>query len=228
MKHLYTFLFAFLLSSFLVGQNLKPTEKAALLHVVVTDFSGNPLENEVVMFRGEKQKKTVKRVTNTSGKFDILLPKGDTYSIMYQDFLEDKSYSTIEVPDEPGMGEATMTVQMENAKESVYELDIHFETAKANINPQSFHLLDDLVELMKRKADIKIELAGHTDSDGSAESNMKLSIDRANAVKAYLTKKGISPGRVQTVGYGETMPVLANDSPQGKARNRRTEVRIVE
>ena len=207
---------------------MKPTEKAALLHVVVTDFSDNPLENEIVMFRGEKQKKTVKRITNADGIFDILLPKGDIYSIMYQDFLEDRDYSTIEVPDDPGLGEATMTVKMESKQDAVYELDIHFETAKATINPQSFPLLDDLVELMNRKKKMKIELAGHTDSDGSAESNLKLSKDRANAVKAYLTKKGISADRVQTVGYGETRPVLSNDTAQGKARNRRTEVRIVQ
>ena len=228
MKRLYTLLFAIFFSSFLFGQNLKPTEKAALLHVVVTDFSDNPLENEIVMFRGEKQKKTVKRITNADGKFDILLPKGDIYSIMYQDFLEDRDYSTIEVPNDPGMGEATMTVKMESKQDAVYELDIHFETAKATINPQSFQLLDELVELMNRKTKMKIELAGHTDSDGTAESNLKLSKDRANAVKAYLTKKGISSNRVQTVGYGESRPVESNDTAQGKARNRRTEVRIVQ
>ncbi len=228
MKSLYTLLFAVFCSSLLVGQNLKPTEEAVLLHVVVTDFSGNPLENEIVMFRGEKQQKRVKRLTKADGKFDILLPKGDTYSILYQDFLEDKAYSTIEVPDEPGMGEATLTVKMESEQDVVYELDIHFESAKAIINSQSFQLLDDLVEVMKRKTKMKIEVAGHTDSDGTAESNLKLSKGRANAVKTYLIEKGISSNRIQTVGYGESKPVESNDSVRGKARNRRTEVRIIQ
>lgn len=120
-----------------------------------------------------------------------------------------------------------MTVKMEEEDNAVYELDIHFETAKATINSQSYNLLDDMVELMKRKKDMKIELAGHTDSDGSAESNLKLSKDRANAVKAYLVKQGIASSRVQTVGYGESKPVESNDTAQGKARNRRTEVRVV-
>ncbi len=229
MKYLYPFFFSLLCSSFLFGQTLQPTEKAALLHVVVTDFSEVPIpqENEIIMFRSEKSGKTVKRVTDAEGKFDILLPKGDTYSILYQDFLEDKDYSTIEIPNEPGWGEATMTVKMEEEDNAVYELDIHFETAKATINSQSYNLLDDMVELMKRKKDMKIELAGHTDSDGSAESNLKLSKDRANAVKAYLVKQGIASSRVQTVGYGESKPVESNDTAQGKARNRRTEVRVV-
>lgn len=229
MKYLYSFIFSLLISSMLIGQTLKPTEKAALLHVVVTDFSEPPVpqEDEVVMFRAEKSGKTVKRVTNADGKFDILLPKGDTYSILYQDFLEDKDYSTIEVPNDPGMGEATLTVKMEEEADAVYELDIHFQTAKAVINPSSYKVLNELVELMKRKKKMSIELAGHTDSDGSAESNLKLSKDRANAVKAYLTKKGISSSRVQTVGYGETKPVESNSTEQGKARNRRTEVRVI-
>lgn len=227
MKYLYTFVFALFCSSLLLGQTLEPTEKAALLHVVVTDFSDAPREGEIVMFRAEKSGKTVKRLTNEEGKFDILLPKGDTYSILYKAFLEDKDYSTIEVPSDPGMAEATLTVQMENEEEAVYELDIHFETNKAVIHAQSYKLLDELVDLMKLRKKVKIELAGHTDDDGSAEHNLKLSKDRANAVKAYLVKKGITSGRVQTVGYGESQPVESNATASGKARNRRTEVRIV-
>ena len=81
---------------------------------------------------------------------------------------------------------------------------------------------------MKRLSGTKIELAGHTDSDGSAESNLKLSQDRAAAVKAYLVSKGISASRIQTVGYGESRPVAQNSSEAGRAKNRRTEVRVIE
>lgn len=220
-------LFFLLVAGNALAQDLQPSEKAALLHVVVTDFSENPRPNEVVIFRAEASGKAVKRKTNAEGKFDILLPKGDTYAIQYQDFLQKRDYSSIEIPSDKGLMEATLEVQYEDEEEQIYELDITYETDKAVIYPRSYPLLDELVELMKDKPEVVIEVAGHTDSDGSAEHNLQLSRDRAASVKKYLLAKGITAGRVQSVGYGETRPLVENTSDKGKARNRRTEIRIV-
>ena len=227
MKLIYTLLFSILFVHVLSGQSLQATEKAALLRVEVVDFSGNPIENQVVVFRAEKTKKKVKRKTNAAGKFSILLPKGETYAVMYTVFLEDEDYSTIEIEDGPGMMEGTLEIELETKKNQVFELDVHYATNRAEINVNSYKLLDELVYLMKSNPEMVIEVAGHTDEDGSAAHNLGLSQDRSHAVKAYLVKKGIAANRVKSVGYGESRPVASNNSAEGKAQNRRTEVRIL-
>jgi outer membrane protein OmpA-like peptidoglycan-associated protein len=231
MKRLFLASFALLIGSLTFAQSpvpLKPTETQALLHVIVTDFAGKATVGEPIFFESTNTGKTVQRKTDAEGKFDILLPKGDIYKIKYQGFLDEKESSTIEIPSGKGLGEATLTVQMENESNEVFALDVHYETAKATIRPESYAVLNDLVAAMKRDADARIELAGHTDSDGSDEANLELSRDRAAAVRAYLVQKGIAGDRIETVGHGETQPVATNATEAGKAQNRRTEVRVIE
>lgn len=207
---------------------LVATDTKALLDVVVTDFQDKPRPGETIYFESTNTGKSVSRKTDATGKFQILLPKGDIYKIKYQGFLDQKESSTIEVPDQKGIMEATLNVQMEDESKEVYALDVHFETGKSTIRPESYAVLDELVAAMNRLRDSRIELAGHTDSDGSTDANLQLSKDRAAAVRTYLTSKGIQGGRIETVGYGESKPVASNDSEQGKAQNRRTEVRVIE
>jgi outer membrane protein OmpA-like peptidoglycan-associated protein len=75
---------------------------------------------------------------------------------------------------------------------------------------------------------MKIELSGHTDSDGSDTYNQKLSENRAKAVVDYLVKRGIKAERMVAVGYGESKPIDTNETPEGKQNNRRTELKILE
>lgn len=98
---------------------------------------------------------------------------------------------------------------------------IRFESGQATIDPDSKGLLDRLIEAALRCPAANIEVAGHTDSDGDAAANMALSEKRAQAVADYLVKAGLPASRISAVGYGSTQPVAANDSDEGKARNRR-------
>jgi outer membrane protein OmpA-like peptidoglycan-associated protein len=75
---------------------------------------------------------------------------------------------------------------------------------------------------------IRIEIAGHTDSTGGREFNMKLSRGRAETVASWLVRNGVLSTRITTVGYGDTKPVAGNDTPEGRRKNGRTEIRIVE
>ena len=77
------------------------------------------------------------------------------------------------------------------------------------------------------KKGMVIEIGGHTDNTGKHAINMKLSQARANTVRNYLIKKGISPDRVKAKGYGDTQPVAPNDTEEGRKQNRRTEVNII-
>ncbi len=109
-------------------------------------------------------------------------------------------------------------------KEKIVITDtIYFVSGKANILPVSFAILDDIAELLSKNPEIHIRIEGHTDSVGNDSLNMKLSQARAESVMNYLIKKGIAPQRMEAKGYGETMPVADNSTPDGRAKNRRVE-----
>jgi outer membrane protein OmpA-like peptidoglycan-associated protein len=104
---------------------------------------------------------------------------------------------------------------------------INFETGKAIIKGTSFQILNDIVLIMQENPEYKLEINGHTDDVGNDAMNLKLSQDRADAVKKYLVDKGIDPSRMTAKGYGETMPVADNKTSDGRALNRRVEFKVV-
>ncbi len=98
---------------------------------------------------------------------------------------------------------------------------IRFDSGRASIDKDSMGLLDKLIETALRCPTANIEVAGHTDSDGDNNANMALSEKRAQAVAEYLIKAGLPTDRLRAVGYGSSQPVAANDTDDGKAKNRR-------
>ncbi|WP_165873538.1 TolC family outer membrane protein [Parasulfuritortus cantonensis] len=104
---------------------------------------------------------------------------------------------------------------------------VNFDYDKAVVRKDSMPALDEGVALMKAHPEIKVEVAGHTDSDGSEAYNLSLSTRRTEAVVAYMVSKGIAKDRLAAKGYGESQPVADNGTPEGKAKNRRVEMRIL-
>jgi outer membrane protein OmpA-like peptidoglycan-associated protein len=103
--------------------------------------------------------------------------------------------------------------------------NIFFDYNKTDLNKESFAELNRLVDMMKQNPKMKIAIGGHTDSKGSDEYNIKLASDRAEAVKAYLTKKGISGNRMSIKTLGKSDPLTANEeNPDGAALNRRVDI----
>jgi outer membrane protein OmpA-like peptidoglycan-associated protein len=100
---------------------------------------------------------------------------------------------------------------------------IRFDTGKATLKPESMGVINEIVKLMNKYPEIKFSVEGHTDSDGNDTSNMKLSEERAMTVANTMVKLGISEERLSTKGFGETTPMDTNDTPEGKANNRRVE-----
>jgi len=100
---------------------------------------------------------------------------------------------------------------------------INFDIDKANIKPESMGTLNMIVQVMKDNPGIKFEVDGHTDNSGTAEHNLTLSQQRANAVKDELIKLGIDASRLSAKGLGDTKPIADNSSIEGKANNRRVE-----
>ncbi len=100
---------------------------------------------------------------------------------------------------------------------------IRFDSGKASLKPESMGIINEMVELMNDHPDLKISIEGHTDSDGDEASNLKLSEERATTVMNIMINSGISDSRLSTKGFGESVPIVTNNSPEGKANNRRVE-----
>jgi outer membrane protein OmpA-like peptidoglycan-associated protein len=106
--------------------------------------------------------------------------------------------------------------------------NIYFEQSKADVLPTSKRALDDLYHILTTYTDISIRIEGHTDNVGNELDLMQLSWERAQAVKAALVKQGINPIRIGTVGYGDTKPISDNRTEEGRIKNRRVEIQVVE
>jgi OOP family OmpA-OmpF porin len=105
--------------------------------------------------------------------------------------------------------------------------DLKFDYNKWDIKPEYYSSLDQVVRVLEMNPTIKVELHGHTDSIGSDAYNLQLSQKRANAVRDYLVAKGISADRVTAKGMGEADPIASNETPEGRARNRRVELNVI-
>jgi outer membrane protein OmpA-like peptidoglycan-associated protein len=104
---------------------------------------------------------------------------------------------------------------------------ITFASGKATILKPSFAILDSAAKVLKEFPEIELEVSGHTDNKGKPAYNKDLSQKRADAVKAYLVGKGIAPARLTAVGYGMEKPAGENDTAAGRAKNRRTEFKLL-
>ena len=87
--------------------------------------------------------------------------------------------------------------------------------------------LDELAEVLKKKTTWRLEITGHTDNVGDDNLNLALSKKRAEALKAYLMSQGVEELRLLTLYFGETKPIATNDTPEGRQKNRRVEMKIV-
>ena len=99
--------------------------------------------------------------------------------------------------------------------------DVLFDTAKATLKPESQIFLTAVAEILKKNPDSKVEVGGHTDSQGKAASNLSLSSQRADSVRDFLTSKGVAGSTLLAKGYGSAKPVADNSSSEGRAKNRR-------
>ncbi|MCK7479740.1 MAG: OmpA family protein [Candidatus Moduliflexus flocculans] len=105
--------------------------------------------------------------------------------------------------------------------------NILFDFNKSNVKPDSFAVLEEIVEYLETNKGVMMEIQGHTDNKGTAEYNMKLSYKRADSVRKYIVGKGIAPERLKVNGFGFSKPVVPNDSDENRTRNRRVEFKPI-
>lgn len=118
--------------------------------------------------------------------------------------------------------EETMMEEMES--KGFVTLHINFETAKADIKPESMGIIDQVVALLRENEALNISIEGHTDNVGTAASNKTLSENRAKSVMNAIVARGIDKSRLSTKGWGQDKPIADNKTEEGRAKNRRVEI----
>ena len=174
--------------------------------------------------------------TNYNGEFLAAIPMGEEVlvNVVSDDYIFYSDYFYFK---ESKSGEEAykLEIELETISSDITEAtstpvvlkNIFFKTGSAELLENSNSEILILFGLMKDNPEIKIEISGHTDNVGSEDDNLVLSHQRAESVKLALINKGIEPSRIVAIGKGESKPISENDTEEGRARNRRTEFRIL-
>lgn len=204
---------------------LRPTLTICYKGKVSDAKNGNPVASDIRIV-DLKSGKTVANTSSdaTSGQYIISLPTGLDYAfhVTAKGYL----FNSINVSGNTETRQVDIALHPIESGSTISLRNIFFETGKAELLPESHYELERLTELLENNPTLNVELGGHTDNVGSDEANKKLSAERAKAVYDYLSTNGIPTARLSYRGYGETRPVASNDTPEGRAANRRVEMTI--
>ena len=166
------------------------------------------------------------------GSFNIQLEGNSEFTIVGR---KSSFLSNIEKVSTKGLNRSTtlylkleLDVQEVTTSNNIILNNINFESGKTLLNVSSSNDLDRLVVFLKDNPTLKLEIQGHTDISGNATSNNKLSQARANSIVVFLISKGINKNRLMAKGYGSNVPLVSNDTPEGRAQNRRVEMKLIE
>lgn len=202
------------------------------LLTVIDAQTKQPLDAKVSM-QGLKDKLVVGSVDKGSGvtEYSIKSTTAKDYKITVD--KEGYIFQTLNVKVPPATTEEktiTKTVEMRKLVVNAVSVlrNIYFAFEKATFKTESYNELNRLEAMMKQNPALQVEISGHTDKVGTKAYNKRLSLMRANAVRSFLTSKGVDPRRVKTVGYGEDRPIASNDDDkEGRELNRRVEFKVL-
>ena len=201
---------------------LSPAERMSTLIGKVTDYSTHQGIKAEIEFPGTELPGI--QTDPETGTYRVEIPSG-TYNIKIkaEGYIPEGAAIVCE-PD----ASLIKDFELFKKEEKIVLHGITFAFNKADIRQSSYPILDEAVELLKKHPDVNVEIAGHTDNVGSDAYNLKLSQQRATAVKEYLIMHGIQAQRLRAQGYGESQPIADNETKDGQAQNRRIEFRILQ
>lgn len=213
----------------------------------VLDFDSNePIRAKVVCKKEDNAIDSIR--TSGTGYYEFLLPRAyTTYVISAEGYatleqtidlsrnggieeLENDFYLeklSVDKVEEPLKAEESPKLEI-TVDKKIELKDLYFITGKDEILPSSYDELNELVKLLKDDPNLRILIEGHTDNQGDARKNKILSIDRALAVRNYLVSKGIDAERLEFTGHGDTKPIVPNDDPISRQKNRRVEISVLD
>ena len=205
---------------------IKPTRTEAAMKLFVVDKDKGPIKGVVIYLTGPDKTKYYTDATDSEGYAEVLVPVGRRYDVTYLSLGRKEIAATVPVSDEPNQSvKLTLRYKRDFAEKPFILAGVTFDNAKATIRPESFPLLDSVVEFMVHKKSARVEISGHTDNVGNAKANKALSEKRAQACRNYIVSKGIDKKRLDAVGYGDEHPIAPNDTDEGRQKNRRIEAK---
>lgn len=217
------------LYSFELRPDVRPA-KTLYLKGYVTDVDTKKGLPSSVELTNDANNNTVTRIqTDETGFYFVAIPSGKNYTVVVnrKGYLFYSDTINLETKNDLSTTEKNIPLQPVKLNATVTLKNIQFATNSFTLEPVSLIELDKLVQLMNDNPSMTIQVSGHTDNTGNATANLALSLNRAKAVAAYISSKGIDAKRVTTKGYGATKPVAPNDTEEGKAANRRTEFTVI-
>ena len=215
--------------SFDMRPDMRPAKTLWIKGKVYDKNTEKGLPSAVELVDLETKQLLSKVQTDETGAYLITLPVGKDYAfnvnikgyLFYSDNFSLKQKS----PD--STYEKNIPLQPIEVNAAVVLKNIFFDYNKFDLKPESQVELDNVVQLLKDNPTVKIEIDGHTDNIGKPADNQKLSESRAKAVVLYLNNHGITGGRLTYKGFGATLPIADNKTEEGRAQNRRTELKVI-
>lgn len=167
--------------------------------------------------------------TAVDGEFLICLPSGQDYGLQVKEEGYTMESMNFALKDTVERKAYVVTVEIEPIAQgqTMVLRNVFFITDSYDLLPASFSELQELVALLQRHPERTVEISGHTDNTGASDYNLDLSRRRAESVVQFLVLHGVTPQRLVARGYGDTRPMAGNDTAEGRALNRRTEVKIL-
>ncbi len=228
-------------------EEVRPAPVTYVKAKVIDAQTGRPLQSKVEFVNLREQTIHTEARTDNTGAFLVCLPLGNNFAlnVSKKDYLfhsENFELTTASSQKEPFILEIALqpipevvveekpvvstSTPMPKTKAIVLK-NIFFETAKADLRPESTAELNRLKSMLDEYPNMRIQINGHTDNVGKETDNLDLSQRRAKAVTDYLTRNGISANRLRSKGFGESQPIDTNATPEGRQNNRRTEFVIL-
>ncbi|MFZ9695181.1 MAG: OmpA family protein [Chitinophagaceae bacterium] len=216
--------------SFELKQDIRPYETRWVKGTVTDKKTGKGISATLELTDLSTRQVISKVKTDSLGNYLLTLPTGRDYAftVNQRGYLFNSDQYFLKNGTTDSTAEKNILLQPIEQNASIVLKNIFFETNRYELNPASVTELDKLVTLLTENPTLKIEISGHTDNVGKAESNLLLSDNRAKAVVDYLVKNKIDAKRLTAKGYGLTQPVADNNTEEGRAKNRRTEMKILD
>jgi len=217
---------------FIMPESARPEAILIIEGTVMDSETSSPLEANILyndMATGEILGRGSSN--STSGEYKIVLPMGRGYGIS----AEREGYYAITESASPKDLQQSQTITKDIFMQPIkpgFALrlnNLFFETGKWDLRPESKHELNRVIKLIDENPELKFRIEGHTDNVGSSDKNIVLSQNRAKSVASYLIQNGVNQDQLEeTKGFGESMPVRNNSTPEGRKYNRRVELRILD
>lgn len=207
------------------ARDLAPNKTHAVLNVTYTNYDDVPQVKKKLTFIGQnKPKNKIVVTTDMYGEVSFHIPREDTYTIMCESLT-----GPFECGNTPyvSMTASTggITVVFDDTRAEL--TGVTFKAGSAELVPSSLKTLDEAIKGLKRNPKAKVEIQGHTSSEGDDDFNQQLSAERAYSVKRYMVEQGISDSRLSATGYGSSQPKADNSTESGRKQNRRIELVVL-